>query len=235
MKPKEAIILAGGFGTRLQSVVTGVPKPMAPVRNKPFLEYLLNHLIDYGIEHVVLSVGYKAEMIQSYFGKKFHSMDISYALEKEPLGTGGGIQLAMNDIPGTGTFILNGDTFFDVNLDDLADFHFSNQSDLTVSAKIMKDSSRYGTLEVKGTLVTDFKEKGTVTSGMINGGVYITRTNIFRKFDMPSKFSFEKDFLEKKLQKLKICAMSSNAYFVDIGIPEDYERAQKELPSRYST
>ena len=135
MKTKEAIILAGGLGTRLKSVLEGIPKPMALIAEKPFLEYLLKYLQSYGIEHVILSVGYNWEIISDYFGSKYTSMEISYAIEDEPMGTGGGIRLALEKVKGEHTFILNGDTFFKVNLRDLSEFHFAHQADMSMTIK----------------------------------------------------------------------------------------------------
>lgn len=184
-KPKEAIILAGGKGTRLQSVVSDIPKSMALINNVPFLTYMLNYLEKYGIEHIILSVGYKWNAIFDHFGDQYNSIRLSYAIEKEPLGTGGGIKLAMEKVEG-------------------------------------KDVCK----------VTGFKEKQPLKSGLINGGVYIMKKHLFESFSMPEKFSFETDFMEKNLSDLKICAMRCNEYFIDIGIPADYEKANKDLPAR---
>jgi D-glycero-alpha-D-manno-heptose 1-phosphate guanylyltransferase len=145
MIPKEAIILAGGAGTRLKSVVKDIPKPMALVAEKPFLEYLLSYLENYGIEHVILSVGYNWKVISDHFKSQYGSMKISYAVEDKPLGTGGGIRLALEKVKGDNTFILNGDTFFKVNLHDLSEFHFAHGADMSITVKRKKDFFRYGT------------------------------------------------------------------------------------------
>lgn len=231
-KPKEAIILAGGKGTRLQPVVSDLPKPMAPIGDIPFLEYLLNYLESYKIEHVILSVGYKWEVIQDYFGDKFKSIKISYAVEKEALGTGGGIKLAIQKTEGEHCYVLNGDTFFDVDLHDLSEFYFAHQSDMAICVKRKKDFFRYGTVKLDVCKVVGFQEKQPVKSGLINGGVYIMSTKLFRRYDMPDKFSLEKDLMEKHLDTLKICAMRCSEYFIDIGIPVDYEKACKDLPQK---
>lgn len=231
MRTREAIILAGGMGTRLKSVIADLPKPMAPINEKPFLEYMLNYLKRYKIEHVVLSVGYKWKEIEGYFGKSFNGMQLSYAIEEEPLGTGGGIRLAMNSLKGNDCFILNGDTFFDVNLHDLAEFHYAHQADLCITVKRKRDFFRYGTVKLEVCKVSAFEEKKPVKSGLINGGVYITHKQVFDQFDLPDKFSFERDFMEKYLSDLKIFAMRCSEYFIDIGIPADYEKAGKDLPS----
>ena len=128
IKVKQAIILSGGQGTRLRSVVSDIPKPMADINGKPFLEYLLRYLNNQGCNHVVLSVGYKSEVIRNYFGNQYLNLKLDYALEKEPLGTGGGIKNSIKYISDNDFFLLNGDSFFDVNLSELAEFHFCKKS-----------------------------------------------------------------------------------------------------------
>lgn len=232
MKTREAIILAGGFGTRLKSVVHDLPKPMAPIGEKPFLEYLMQYLKSFNIQHVVLSVGYNWETIAEYFKDNFAGLRITYAVEKEALGTGGGIRLAMEKLEGDHAFILNGDTFFNVNLRDLAEFYFAHQADLCITVKSKKDFYRYGTVKLNVCKVIGFEEKKPVKSGIINAGVYISNKHVFEPFDFPPKFSFETDFMEKHLDKLKIFAMRCPEYFIDIGVPLDYEKAKKELPGK---
>lgn len=234
MKPKEAIILAGGKGTRLQSVVSDIPKPMALIGDIPFLEYLLNYLNSYKIEHAILSVGYKWEAIHEYFGDEFKSIRLSYAVEEEALGTGGGIKLAMRKAEGDHIYVLNGDTFFDVDLHDLSEFYFAHESDMAITVKRKKDFFRYGTVKLDICKVIGFQEKKPVKSGLINGGVYIMQKGLFERYEMPDKFSLENDLLEKHLDSLKICAMRCTEYFIDIGIPVDYEKAQKDLPQKIS-
>jgi len=232
MKCKEAIVLAGGLGTRLQSVLKDIPKPMAPIGDKSFLHFLLSYLQHHGIEHVVLSVGYRWEVIKNAVGDSFGNMRISYAVEETPLGTGGGLKMAMTKIEGAHAFILNGDTFFEVPLRDLCEFYFAHNSDMAMTVKRKRDFFRYGTVDLDVCRVIGFTEKRPVKTGLINGGVYITRKTIFDDFNMPEKFSFETDFLEKHLEALKICAMRCGEYFIDIGVPADYEKAGRELPGK---
>ncbi|MDD5570233.1 MAG: nucleotidyltransferase family protein [Bacteroidales bacterium] len=227
----EAIILAGGFGTRLKKIVCDIPKPMASVNSKPFLEYLFDYLIHYKIKNVILSVGYKHEIIKKYFGNKYKNIEIKYATEKEALGTGGGIKFAMKYAKSNEVLILNGDSFFNINLKDFLSFHKKNKSGLTITLKFLKNVSRYGTVNIdKQNRIFGFLEKRTKTkSGYINGGIYLINKNIFKNTGLSGKFSFEKDYLEKYCHKRKIYGFVSKDYFLDIGIPEDYEKAQTEF------
>ncbi|HAN00806.1 MAG TPA: D-glycero-D-manno-heptose 1-phosphate guanosyltransferase [Marinilabiliales bacterium] len=228
----EAIILAGGLGTRLKGVINDIPKPMAPVDGKPFLEYVLRYLNRFPIDKVILAVGYKHEVIESVFGDEFLGMSIEYAIEKEPLGTGGAIANALKLAIGDDVFLLNGDTFFDVNLEALYTHHQLSGSQLTLSLKPMKNFDRYGTVELKGTQIVAFNEKKPVKQGLINGGVYVLNKGMFSNPLLPTKFSFEKDIMEQGVMQFDMQAYFSDGYFIDIGIPEDYERAQKEMANQ---
>jgi len=222
----EAIVLAGGLGTRLRSVVSDLPKPMAPIGDKPFLEYILKYLQKNGITRVILSVGYKWETIKEYFGDKFENIELVYSVENEPLGTGGAIKKAMNQVKNSQVYIINGDTFFDVDLKSLV---LENDSKLILSLKHMVNFDRYGCVESdENNFVTAFTEKGYRESGNINGGIYLASKNIFSNFDLNEKFSFE-EFMQINFAKLKISVKIFENYFIDIGIPEDYKRAQNEL------
>lgn len=227
----EAIILAGGFGTRLQEVVTDIPKSMALVNGKPFLEYQLNFLEGWGIDHIVLSVGYKKEHIMDYFGDTYKTVRINYAIEEEALGTGGGIMNAMQHIEENPFFVFNGDTFFDVNLRRLHQFKRVKEADICIVMKKVKDISRYGALDInEDKRIMSFIEKGSRQGeGYINGGVYLLNKRFMQKFDLPEKFSIEKDFFEKQYADQRIYGFDCHAYFLDIGIPEDYHRAQDEF------
>ena len=231
MKYKEAIILAGGFGTRLQGVVKDVPKPMAPVNGRPFLTYILDYLIDYQYNKVILSVGYLHEKIEEYFGNQYKSLKIDYAVEVEPLGTGGGIAFAMSKCSSDNVLVINGDTMFKVNLTEFEQFFAKNNSLLNIVLREVDDVSRYGSVTIgNNNLIILFSEKGISSGrGFINGGVYMINQTLFDKYPQPKKFSFEKDLMEKLYMQEQFFAMPSDGYFIDIGIPEDYARAQNEL------
>lgn len=226
---KEAVILAGGFGTRLQSVVEDLPKPMAPINDKPFLEILLNYLAKQGFNHIILSVGYKYQSIQKHFGPLFKNMAIDYFVEDHPLGTGGAIKAALTLAKSEDVFIFNGDTFFDIPLDKFFDFHIKKGS-LTIGLKEMENFDRYGTVSIaKDGRITGFGEKQYREKGYINGGIYLMKSNFFDSYPVEEKFSFEKDIMEQYFASRDFYGKVFNNYFIDIGIPEDYERAQTEL------
>jgi D-glycero-alpha-D-manno-heptose 1-phosphate guanylyltransferase len=228
---KEAIILAGGFGTRLQGVVKDLPKPMAPVNGRPFLTYILDYLIEYGYTKVVLSVGYLHEKIEEFFGNQYKSLEIDYAVETEPLGTGGGILFAFSKCETDNVLVINGDTMFKVDLDAFERFHQEKEGMLSIVLREVEDVSRYGSVVIGGNyMITLFSEKqATVGRGFINGGVYLIDKKLFDKYPQQQKFSFEKDLMTRYYTQEMFYGMPSDGYFIDIGIPEDYARAQREF------
>ncbi len=227
----EAIVLAGGLGTRLKGVVKDIPKPMAPIQDLPFLRYILEWLFESGVKHATLAVGYKYEHIQSYFGQSYKTMSLHYAVENEPLGTGGGIRNALPYCKNEHFLLINGDTFFKVDLKALMQFHLREKSDLTLSLKELQDFDRYGSVALEGNIIQQFREKQYLDKGLINGGVYAVHKKIFAPFALGEKFSFEQDIMEKGVSAFKMRGQVSDAYFIDIGIPADYEKAQADLPA----
>lgn len=226
----EAIILAGGFGTRLKSVVSDVPKPMAPMDEDgtPFLSYLFTFLKKNGITHVVLSIGYMGDVIKQFFAKRHQDISIDYSIENTPLLTGGAIKKALSFCSDDNIFVLNGDTFFDVNLLSMQQKHQSDNADLTIAIKEKSDFDRYGTVIFDNQRITAFREKTYCKSGWINGGIYCMKRELLHDITL-QRFSFEKDFMEKQISNLKIVPFKSEGYFVDIGIPEDYYLARQNL------
>lgn len=222
----DAIILAGGFGTRLNHIVSDVPKPMAPINKKPFLEYIFNYLIDNNIMHIVLAIGYKGYLIEDYFGNEYKGIPLSYSIEDFPLGTGGAIKKALDYCRDGDVFIINGDTYFDVNLNFMKVFHNKKKSKLTVAIKVMHDCDRYGTVDIQKDRITKFKEKKKIISGKINGGTYLINKSVFDDFK-ESSFSFEKLVLESGI--VDLYAFESDGYFIDIGVPTDYYKAQEDF------
>lgn len=229
----EVIILAGGLGTRLRSVVSEVPKCMAPVAGKPFLWYLLKYLTRFDVNRVILSVGYLREVIFKWIDevKDEFPFEFDYAIEEQPLGTGGGIKLALEKAKDERVFVLNGDTFFDVDLMKLYDAHMIGKKAITLALKPMKRFDRYGTVNMEpitGTILS-FNEKQYCKEGLINGGVYVISKNAPIFEGLGEKFSFETAVLEPQCLRHQLLGMVQNGYFIDIGIPEDYQRAQTEM------
>lgn len=224
----EAIVLAGGFGTRLSTVVSDVPKPMAPINGRPFLEYLLDDLNEKGISRVILAVGYKKEIIKSYFKKKYKNIDIIYSNEDIPLGTGGAIKKALILAEDENIFIINGDTFFDVNLKEMYQFHKKNNSKLTLAIKEMEKFDRYGSLILEGDKIIKFEEKKYVDKGYINGGIYLINKELLKK-EEKENFSFEKEILENEKFMIEKYGYEAEGYFIDIGIPQDYYKFEKRI------
>jgi D-glycero-alpha-D-manno-heptose 1-phosphate guanylyltransferase len=230
MEIKEAIILAGGLGTRLKSVLPDLPKCMAPVNGKPFLSYIIEYYQQQGIEKFIFAMGYKHEVITAWVKEQYPSLPAEFVIEKEPLGTGGAIQLAVEKVNSKDILILNGDTFFKVNMEALSTFHKRNASACTLALKPMKNFDRYGAVEIEeDDHIKNFKEKQHYSEGLINGGVYILSTGRFRQQKRPDKFSFEKDYLEVFFSAMPMYGCVQDGYFIDIGIPEDFERAQVEM------
>jgi len=231
----KAIVLAGGLGTRLASVIGDIPKPMAPVGSRPFLEYLLDYLTEQRIEEVVLAVSYKWETIQEYFRDEYRGMRLHYSVEEEPLGTGGAIRKALSFVTDPDVVVLNGDTLFCVNLDKLMVAHRRDAAQLTIALKKMVECGRFGSVEVtNGSDISRFEEKGAVKAGWINGGTYMLDRALFERFPMPERFSFERDLIEPNIHRIRPRAFCSDADFIDMGVPEDYARAQHEIASEVS-
>ncbi|MFZ4523371.1 MAG: nucleotidyltransferase family protein [Bacteroidales bacterium] len=227
----EAIILAGGFGTRLQKVVSDVPKSMALINKRPFLEYLFDYLITQGVTKVVLAVGYKHEIISDHFRKQYKSLPLHYSIENEPLGTGGGIRLALWKVDGLRALVMNGDSLFKVDMPALMDFHLKKKADATLALRKLTDTARYGSVKVnRARRITGFAEKGAENGpGFINGGVYIIEKYFLMEPEFRGRFSMEKDCFENYYPHSKLFGFPAEGYFLDIGIPEDYEKAQHEF------
>jgi D-glycero-alpha-D-manno-heptose 1-phosphate guanylyltransferase len=228
---KEAILLAGGLGTRLQKAVPDLPKPMAPVNGRPFMEYILDYLIQYDIKKFIFSVGYKHEAFARHFTKGYKGCNVVFSIEDVPLGTGGGIKKALDYAETPEVIVLNADTLFKMDFNAMFLSHKKTNADLTIALRQMNDTGRYGSVEIDDDLrVTGFTEKSSIAKpGYINGGIYLFKKDIFTNLDHPEKFSMEKDFLEVYINALKIGGFPSDGYFLDIGIPEDYEKAKHDL------
>jgi D-glycero-alpha-D-manno-heptose 1-phosphate guanylyltransferase len=230
---KETIILAGGFGTRLREALPDLPKCMAPVNGRPFLYYVINYLRSQGIEKFIFSLGYKHEVIEAWLQTDFPTLDFQCLVEKEPLGTGGAILASCYKTSEQTVLVVNGDTLFKVDVEKALADHARHASDCTLLLKPMENFDRYGVVELNDDdSIKSFEEKKFYKEGLINGGVYILNTEQFLAEELPGKFSFEKDYLEKYFETRKIYGSVQDEYFIDIGIPEDYFRVQQELKKR---
>ena len=257
----EVIVLAGGLGTRLRSVVKEIPKCLAPIGGRPFLGYLLDWLIGQGVDHVVFSVGYLREQVLDFVQSNEWPFKYDFAIEEVPLGTGGGIRLALEKCHESKVYVINGDTFFPVQLKEM-----SFQYAVTLALKPMKDFDRYGAVSVDSQpsfldsqpvlenyfsgrdpknqfpktstspalKVLEFQEKQYCAEGLINGGVYAIDRERLDLSCLPERFSFEKEVLEPGAAIGEIGGWVSEAYFIDIGIPEDYQKAQWAIPAWFA-
>lgn len=226
---REAIVLAGGLGTRLRSAIGEYPKPLADINGTPFLTHVFRFLQKNGINRVVLSVGYKWELIEAHYGHQWEDIELVYAVEKERLGTGGAIKLALEQVVSPQVYVLNGDTLFDINLLTLEHFHQTHQADCSVALKALTKVDRYGCVELEQDKVIAFKEKEYRDETIINGGIYLINTTILSDFPAETNFSFESDYLEVKTKDKAIYGRLFDNYFIDIGIPEDYEAFKEKV------
>lgn len=221
----EAVILAGGLGTRLRSVVPDLPKVLAPVGGTPFLHLLLRHLAANGFERVVLSVGYRAGMVMLAVGDRFAGLEVHYAREERPLGTGGGLRLALASARRDHVFVMNGDTFLEADFAGAEDL-WQRHGEALVMGCAVPDTRRYGRLLVEDGRVGAFQEKGVAGPGVINAGCYVLPRDALDAFPAGEAFSLETAFLQPLAARGGLRAAVSEGRFIDIGVPEDYQAAQ---------
>lgn len=224
----EAVVLAGGLGTRLRQVVPDLPKPMAPVAGRPFLELVIAMLGRKGFTRVVLSVGFMAEKIVGHFGTHFAGVDLSYAIEPQPLGTGGALRYALAECRDDSVFVFNGDTYLDLEVSELAS-SLRPGADPVIVARRVPDTSRFGVLDIADGRVLGFKERGDGGPGLINAGCYVLPVDLLDGFPDGAEFSLERDFLPNAVRTRRFQVFATRGKFIDIGVPADYERAQSEL------
>jgi D-glycero-alpha-D-manno-heptose 1-phosphate guanylyltransferase len=228
MKPgmPDTIVLAGGLGTRLRDTVPDTPKCMSPVSGDPFLNYVIRYLHHQGVGRMIFSLGYMHEVITNHLQASFPKITKEFSVEEIPLGTGGGILHTDTLI------VMNGDTFFNLDLKNFIDFHIEKNADVTIALKPMAHFSRYGSVIMNKNMQIDaFIEKQYVADGFINGGVYAIRKEWLSGLGLPEKCSFEKDILEIQVTRGGMYGFVSDSFFIDIGIPEDYAKAQYEVPA----
>jgi D-glycero-alpha-D-manno-heptose 1-phosphate guanylyltransferase len=223
----EAIILAGGLGARLRSIVNDLPKPMAPVHGRPFLALVLDQLVDAGFETVILAVGYRHETIHAHFGNDYRGLVLRYSVESSPLGTGGAIRLAGAHARARDVFVLNGDTYLELDFRAMLHAHVRAAVSFSMAVCHVQDVARYGALELDDAIVRGFREKGRAGPGWINGGTYILGPELRARLQPEGAFSFEHDLLMPKVGRIRPLAFRASGLFIDMGIPEDYLRAEQ--------
>ena len=227
MPADEAIILAGGFGTRLRGIVDDVPKPLAPVAGRPFLAWVLDRLAASGIRRCLLATGYLSDTIEQRIGARWQGMDIAYSVEPEPLGTGGAIRLAATRLLGDAAHVLNGDTWLEYDPRALEAAAHAAGTPMAIALARVDDVARYGAVDVCDGRAVAFREKGETGPGWINAGCYFLSRDALAALPALGAFSFEREVLQPHAQSGDVAAFTSTAGFVDIGVPDDYRRAQQ--------
>lgn len=223
----EAIVLAGGFGTRLRNVLSDLPKPLAPVNGRPFIAYLLDALAGHGVRHTVLATGYLAEKVERALGDDWSGMRLSYSVEEHPLGTGGAVRLAATATAGGPLLVLNGDTYLEFDAAAFSAAMRAADAELGVALATVPDAARYGAVSVAAGRVVAFGEKAGHGPGQINAGVYYLAPSVLAALPADGAFSLETAVLAPAAAAGRLHAYSDTAGFIDIGIPEDYARAQQ--------
>lgn len=224
----EAIVLAGGFGTRLRQMVPDLPKPMAPVAGRPFLEILLSTLAQKGFTRVVLSLGFMSEKIIAHFGSRYLGMELVHEVELEPLGTGGAIRAALARCEADHVFVFNGDTYLNLEVDALERLWQSGHHPLIVVREV-PDTARFGKVEMCDGRINAFLEKGMSGPGLINAGCYVLPKTALDDFPLGQPFSLETEFFIEYLQRIRFDGFVTHGRFIDIGVPDDYALAQTAL------
>jgi D-glycero-alpha-D-manno-heptose 1-phosphate guanylyltransferase len=224
----KAVILCGGLGTRLGELTRNTPKPMLEVAGRPFIAHILDHLCTAPIDGIVLAAGFAWESLRNFVGKQWKGVPVTYSVETEALGTGGALLLALHNENLAEALVVNGDTLFSLNLLEFLQ-HSSPRYATCIALRHVDDCSRYGrvTTGMDGTIL-NFGEKGFNGQGLINGGIYVQRRDVLECFG-DRAFSFESDYLSCSFQTMPMLGIPNDAYFIDIGISADLQRAQKEL------
>lgn len=233
----KAVLLVGGLGTRLRSVVPSTPKPLASLGNRSFLELLVRQLRHQGIRRLVMCTGHLGDQIENEFGDgKSWDVAVEYSRESHPLGTAGAVKLAESYLREVPAFlVMNGDSFLEVDFQDLVRFHRRHAGLVSMGVLQVQNAARYGTVRV-GTenRVTGFSEKtGSETCGLVNAGVYVFERAVL-DYIPEGPASLERDIFPRLLN-FGVYAQEQRGMFIDIGTPEDYARAQQLRDRLYET
>lgn len=228
----EVIILTGGKGTRLQSKINDRPKTMADVNGKPFLQYTLDYLKEFNINKVILAVGYKKEYIEKYFGEQYKDIELIYSEEEESLGTGGAIKQAIQKCEEENVIVMNGDIYSKIDFKQIYEQHIKEKPTITIAVKEMEKFDRFGVVHFENDRITKFEEKRYVEKGFMNVGIYVLNRNIFQNKINEKIFSFENDYLNKYVDIDRFMPYIYDGEFIDIGIPEDYEKIKEIISEK---
>ena len=226
MKDVDALILCGGQGTRLRSIIADKPKVLAPVNGRPFLSYLLDQLIIADFHRVILCIGYKGEMVRDTFGPHYKGLNIRYSHETEPLGTGGALRYALPMIEGSYILAMNGDSYIDADICSFIEWYLKGRYDASILLTNVEDTSRYGKVDVReDCLVTFFGEKcSNHGSGWINAGMYLFNSKLLETIPEHCFFSLEKEFISMLVGD-KLYGYLCYGDFIDIGTPNSYTKS----------
>lgn len=230
MKTSELVVLAGGYGTRIRESLPGLPKALAPIGDKTFLDYLIRYYQKQGIERFIFCLGVYKGMVIDHIESFYSDIEKVFVCEDEPLGTGGAIRNGLLHSINDPVLIVNGDTYFAIDLDKATAFHLMCGAECTVVLKPMDNTERYGSVDLSNDYrLAGFQEKGVIGAGLINAGAYLLNKQKFLENNLPEKFSFEKEYLEKHFEGRRIFGLKQDRFFIDIGIPEDLAKAQTEI------
>ncbi len=232
--PKQAMILCGGSGMRLGSLTAATPKPLLAVGGRPFLDVLLLELGRHGITDVMLLAAFEAEQIEQYIADNplahRFGMRLRVSVEPERAGTGGALHHA-RDVADREFLLLNGDSWFDINLLGITGAESTPAVDVVMTVREIEDASRYGVVGMDGDRVTEFLERPRAPGpGLVNAGIYRVRDSIFAS--LQPKCSFERDVLPSLARSGRVAGVRRSGYFIDIGVPETFARAQIEIPAK---
>lgn len=224
----QAVVLAGGKGTRLGDLTTETPKPLLPVGGRPFLGWVIDNLRRHGVSDVILAVGYRAEAFSWWLRTyEVEELRVSIFVEEEPLDTGGALTRLGGRLQ-EAVFVVNGDTIFDVSLGQIALLLESDDVDAAIGLRPVPDTARYGRVDLEERTVVRFAEKSRVGPGLISGGIYAMRASLFEGREAP--LSIERDVLPELVAEGRVVGLPSDGFFVDIGVPETYREAQRSVP-----
>ena len=230
----QAIILAGGLGTRIRATIGDKPKVMAPIDGRPFIELLLDRLAQRGVSSIIMAIGNRADVVVGHLGNNHRGLPIVYSNEERPLGTGGATKLALGRAAPGLCFVLNGDSYSDVDLAAMQQAHEVAQVLVSIAVVRLKDVGRFGALNIRDDRITSFREKAEAGPGDINAGVYLMSTDIIERMPAQEAFSLESDFFQENIDDLQPLAFAAGETFIDIGIPADYQRAQTFFKDKVS-